>query len=71
MSHRQFCDRCDVDITNEKCGAVVGIDDADEQGNGSVTERADLCVSCYVEFARWLATKVREASRQGEGASNR
>lgn len=43
----QFCDRCYADITGKKSGRLLGIGDADETGDGNITDKADLCARCY------------------------
>jgi ribosomal protein S27AE len=44
---KQYCDRCGAEITGKKSAAVSGVNDADTDGNGVVTEHADLCTRCY------------------------
>lgn len=51
---RVFCDRCDADITTEPSSAVSGVFDANEDGDGTVTDDADLCRACYEAFRVWL-----------------
>jgi ribosomal protein S27AE len=53
---KQFCDRCGVDITGHKSAAVSVVGDADHQGNGTVTARADLCLRCGRALEVWLST---------------
>jgi len=51
---RQFCDRCNRDVTNLRSAAVSIVGDADAQGNGTVTTHADLCQSCRRQLEHWL-----------------
>lgn len=51
---RDFCDRCDAELTNTVSGHVIGIANADEDGNGEHTHEADLCARCYSRFHAWL-----------------
>jgi hypothetical protein len=53
---RTFCDRCGLDITAVKSGRVEGVDDADVDGQGAVSDVADLCEPCYLDFRAWLHT---------------
>lgn len=32
---RYYCDRCDRDVTDEKTGAIGGIADANQEGDGT------------------------------------
>jgi len=58
---RQFCDKCGIDITDQKSGHVSGVDDADAVGNGHVTDDVDLCEVCYGGFRQWLETPPGDA----------
>jgi hypothetical protein len=51
---RQFCDRCGADVTDKVSAAVSVVDNADAQGNGTVTRTADLCTHCRRALATWL-----------------
>jgi len=51
---RQYCDRCGHDITDKTSAAVSIVGDADAQGNGSVSENADLCSACAKALGAWL-----------------
>lgn len=53
---RQFCDRCNADVTQKKSAAVTMVGDADAQGNGGVTTQADLCQPCRRALEHWLQT---------------
>lgn len=44
---KQFCDRCHTDMTSKVSGRLDGVADADTNGNGKVTDRWDLCTTCY------------------------
>jgi hypothetical protein len=52
---RQFCDRCNADVTNKRSAAVTMVGDADVQGNGDVTTKADLCQRCRRQLEHWLS----------------
>ena len=52
---RFFCDRCGVEVTGKRSGAASGVEDADENGDGTSTHHADhLCRGCYRAFVIWL-----------------
>lgn len=42
-----LCDRCEKDITRKTSARVLFIPDADEEGNGEIEHRFDLCLYCY------------------------
>lgn len=52
---KQSCDKCQKDITDQKSSAVSVVGDADVQGNGSVTAKADLCARCHRALLKWLS----------------
>lgn len=53
---RTFCDRCGVETTGKVSGAIHGIADADEEGNGTNTDCFDsICAKCYRAWKRWMA----------------
>ena len=65
---KQFCDRCEMDVTDIASGHLSGVEQADEQGNGTVTDDVDLCAECYIAFRQWVehgrtADAVREETR--------
>ena len=51
---KSFCDRCDAETTGVTSGHVMGIEDADDEGNGNISRTADLCVRCYRAWLKWL-----------------
>jgi hypothetical protein len=51
---KSFCDRCYAETTGVRSCHVMGIDDADEDGQGDIAKDADLCVDCYAAFLEWL-----------------
>lgn len=52
--NRQYCDRCETETTGVRSAHVMGIDDADVDGQGDVTREADLCAECYAWLLNWL-----------------
>jgi len=54
---RQFCDRCVADVTNKVSASVHIVANADPQGNGKVSDEADLCPACYRALLAWLKTR--------------
>ena len=62
MSTHTECDRCGKDVSDVKSGHVIGIEDADSEGDGEVTDVVDLCESCYLEYREWLKTTKAPAS---------
>lgn len=57
-----YCDRCYGETTDRPSGHVLGIPDADADGNGDVQERVDLCAACYEELVEWLKPKHARAA---------
>jgi hypothetical protein len=51
---RDYCDRCEAEVTGKKRGHVDGVEDAELDGAGEVTEEAVLCSTCYGKFRSWL-----------------
>ena len=51
---KQFCDRCERDITSLQSDRLVGVEDVDEGGNGNMDVIVDLCKDCYQDWLRWL-----------------
>lgn len=50
---KQFCDRCGVEVTDVPSASISGIEDADENGGGTITDSYDIvCLPCY---AAWKA----------------
>jgi len=41
------CDRCDANIFEKKWAVVNGVRSPDDDGDGKVTETAELCARCY------------------------
>lgn len=69
---RQFCDRCDADISDKTSASLRIIDDADQQGNGTVTRTADLCKRCRSALATWLtANGATTNTRRRSGSARR
>jgi len=54
---KHLCDRCGADVTDKQSASVRIVGDADKQGNGTVTDTADLCVRCRRAFLAWLHTR--------------
>lgn len=56
MLIREFCDRCGKEVTGQQSGAINGVDDADRNGDGTVTHIFNvLCLGCYqraIDFLR-------------------
>lgn len=68
----QYCDRCGVELPEgEQSGAVNGVEDADENGDGAVTFQADVCTRCYQEFIAWVKTPRRSADQPPPTKRNR
>lgn len=54
---RTFCDRCGTETTGDQHGAINGIEDADDNGNG--TNQANdcfdiICATCYLAWRAWM-----------------
>lgn len=62
---RQYCNRCNADVTNKKSAALYLIDDADENGGGTITGEWDLCPSCARTFRVFLNGAAIKAVRRG------
>jgi hypothetical protein len=60
---RFFCDRCDVETTNKRTIAIDVVDHPDEDGNGSVSLHADLCVPCGEQAKQWIQRGTGMAAR--------
>lgn len=61
---RLFCDRCDREVTKGPTAAIGGIKEADERGDGTVTDAFDhLCPSCYADFIAFMATPPPRGER--------
>jgi hypothetical protein len=60
MAIREFCDRCGVECTGKKTGALHGCDDADRDGGGTMGDHFDvLCMKCYKAWLEWMKGKPR------------
>jgi hypothetical protein len=53
---RQFCDRCNADVTDKVSAAISVVGNATAQGDGTVTRTADLCTRCRRDLETWLQT---------------
>jgi hypothetical protein len=57
---RFICDRCEKDITDLSSGHLSGVrESTDEIGNGTITEEAQLCRSCYSKFKIWFSAWMK------------
>jgi hypothetical protein len=61
---KSFCDRCNAETTGVQSAHVMGIDDANENGDGTITKSADLCVHCYEAWLDWLKSPAWDAYRE-------
>jgi len=64
--HKQFCDRCNSDVTNRPSDVLHVIENADAHGNGTVTADIELCKRCTRAFEAWIgikATRKRSARK--------
>lgn len=61
---RQFCDRCAAEITGKKSGSISGVEDADDNGGGTVTHDFDVCTACYRAFMKWMKQNAKEPKAQ-------
>jgi hypothetical protein len=58
---RIFCDRCDEDITGVVSGAIHGVEDADEKGDGTQTDSHDhVCRDCYASWRAFMEHHAEE-----------
>jgi hypothetical protein len=62
---RQFCDRCNTDITGETAACVSLVRDADEQGNGTITDNWDLCTGCVEALDAFIKAQVGGPKKKG------
>lgn len=61
---REFCDRCDVEVTGEQSSAIHGIENADKDGNGTHTHGYDIvCPRCYQAWIEFMDTKPPRPTR--------
>jgi hypothetical protein len=67
MPRKHFRDRCGKEVTGEQSGAIHGIDDADDAGNGTTTEAFDIvCLRCYRAWVAWMTAlqdPLKEAAK--------
>lgn len=57
---KEFCDRCDAEVTGKQTGAIHGIEDADHDGNGTATHHYDiLCEPCYAAVIAFIRPSLR------------
>jgi hypothetical protein len=52
---------CGVETTDEGSGRLVGIENADAEGNGDVTDHFDVCAGCYAEVTEGLSKRAVDA----------
>jgi hypothetical protein len=61
---KHYCDRCGCDLTGKTSGAIQGVKDADDQGQGMVTDGAKcLCRRCYLAVWKFLRTAPTKRGR--------
>jgi hypothetical protein len=58
---RTFCDTCGAETTNKVSSAIGGIADADNDGNGTVTDQLEVCRACYRSFKLWAKQRKQAA----------
>jgi len=62
---KDFCDRCGTEVTNVQTGAIHGIEDADQDGNGNNTHNHDaVCMPCYKAWLTWMKTPEPSATKK-------
>lgn len=50
-----LCDWCERDIKGKKSATISSVPDADDDGNGSIDHRWDLCGRCFAKFLRRMS----------------
>jgi hypothetical protein len=54
---RLFCDRCGAETTGRSHGSINGVEEADDQGNGT-NQACDcfdvVCDDCFVAWQQWM-----------------
>lgn len=58
MSTKTYCDLCGSDVTGVKSGRIYGIDDVDEEGNGTESDSFDACEECYAAWAESMSKRA-------------
>jgi hypothetical protein len=62
---REFCDRCGHEVTDIQSGSILGIEDGDAEGNGTVTNPYHhICEACYRAWLAFMKATPVSAAKQ-------
>ena len=64
---KTFCDRCERETTGEKHGAINGIDDANDNGDGT-NQAPDcfdiVCRECFDAWRTWMKPPIARSDQE-------